>query len=253
MKKATITNQKGFTLVELMIATTVFSVILLGATTAVIQIGRMYYKGVIASRSQETARRVIDEISRAIQFNSGEITNPLDGTGQTLVVQQGAGTKIGVSSVCVGTTRFTYALNAQVVDDSSIDGYYDKNNTHTIRHALWRDTVTDSKICAVDPGAQNPTAAQTAHFMPDLTQVQPSSGMGGSELLSQYMRLTQFSVPTSGGDLQSVAIGVLYGDDDLLEPDANNPAGCKSLALGAQWCALSTLKTSVFQRVKSGQ
>lgn len=62
-------NKRGFTIIELLIATVTFSLILLIITGAIIQFSRVYYKGVVTSKTQETARSVADELSRAAQFS----------------------------------------------------------------------------------------------------------------------------------------------------------------------------------------
>lgn len=64
-------NQRGFTIIELMIATTVFSVVLLICSFAMLQIGRTYYKGIAMSRTQTVSRSIMDEVSQAIQFSGG--------------------------------------------------------------------------------------------------------------------------------------------------------------------------------------
>jgi type II secretory pathway pseudopilin PulG len=88
----------GFTIVELLIATAVFSTILLVCTAALLQIGRVYYKGVTATQTQEVARQVIDDISRNIQFNGGN-------------VQPTTGTLTGTDyKFCVGSKRYSYVL-----------------------------------------------------------------------------------------------------------------------------------------------
>ena len=51
-------GQKGFTVLELMIATTVFSVMLLLTTTGMIQIGKVYYKGLVTAKTQDTVRSI---------------------------------------------------------------------------------------------------------------------------------------------------------------------------------------------------
>lgn len=63
----------GFTIVELLIASAVFSVVLILCTTAMLQIGRVYYKGITSSQTQEAARSIMDEITRSIQFSGGTI------------------------------------------------------------------------------------------------------------------------------------------------------------------------------------
>ena len=62
-------RRTGFTIIELMIATVVFALVLLIVMGAIIQFGRIYYKGVIQSRIQERARAISDDIAKHIQFS----------------------------------------------------------------------------------------------------------------------------------------------------------------------------------------
>lgn len=62
-------DRRGFTIIELLIATVTFSLVLLIITGAIIQFSRVYYKGVVTSKTQETARSVADELARAAQFS----------------------------------------------------------------------------------------------------------------------------------------------------------------------------------------
>lgn len=70
MKKLT---NKGFTIIELLIATVIFAIILLVMTTAVVQFSRIFYKGTITSRTQEVARTAMSSIAQDIQFGSGSV------------------------------------------------------------------------------------------------------------------------------------------------------------------------------------
>lgn len=96
------TSQKGFTIIELLIATTVFSVILLIASAAIIQIGRVYYKGLISTKTQETARSVMENVSRDLQFSNSK----------ALRVNEADGRKV----YCIGDNRYTYVLGTQVTN-----------------------------------------------------------------------------------------------------------------------------------------
>jgi len=80
-----------------MIATGVFSAVLLLVTVAVMQIGRTYYKGITSTRNQEVTRSILDEISQAIQFGSGD-------------------PNITSGMVCAGGKRFSYQLDTMVSD-----------------------------------------------------------------------------------------------------------------------------------------
>lgn len=72
-KQRMIDRQEGFTVVELMIATLVFSVILTVITMGVLSFSNRYYKAVNASTTQNTTRTVIDTIGQAIQFGSAQV------------------------------------------------------------------------------------------------------------------------------------------------------------------------------------
>lgn len=107
------TNQKGFTIVELMIATTVFSFVLLVASSGVIAIGRLYYKGVTSAKTQEAARSIIEDVSRARQFTGGDYSF--------------GGAAGGLQSFCFGQDRYTYLINNRVTDDSTLGIRHDIN------------------------------------------------------------------------------------------------------------------------------
>lgn len=64
------TNQRGFTIVELLIATLVFSTVLLVITFGVIRFTNSYYKGLNSSTVQTTTQNAIDVITQSIQFSA---------------------------------------------------------------------------------------------------------------------------------------------------------------------------------------
>jgi prepilin-type N-terminal cleavage/methylation domain-containing protein len=61
-------NTKGFTVIELLIATAVFSVVLIIFLTALIRISEVFYKGVNLANTQEATRAALQDISDDIQF-----------------------------------------------------------------------------------------------------------------------------------------------------------------------------------------
>jgi prepilin-type N-terminal cleavage/methylation domain-containing protein len=96
-------NKKGFTIIELLIATVVFSLILLVVTGAIIQFSRLYYKGVIQSRTQEVARTITQDIAQNIQFG-------------------GSTPSSSPNVICIGSKRYTKVLNVQVGTGSNNHG-----------------------------------------------------------------------------------------------------------------------------------
>lgn len=91
----------GFTMVELMIATTVFSIVLLVIASALILAGRVYFKGVVSVRTQEVAREIADDISQNIQFAGGNIQTSTGG------------------GMCIGNRQYSYILNKEYIGDSA--------------------------------------------------------------------------------------------------------------------------------------
>jgi len=120
----------GFTIVELLIATLVFSVVLLIVTSGIMQVTRVYMKGVTETNTQNTARSVMDTISQAIQFGGGVVTqtatSPVSGTDYAF---------------CIGSQQFSYRLGWQV-----------ENGTNATNHQAWHGLVQRS---AADCSAQN--------------------------------------------------------------------------------------------------
>lgn len=102
-------NQKGFTIVELMIATVVFSSILLLCAFGLLNIGRTYYKGVTSARTQEAARSIIDDIAQSIQFGPG----PVYTTGTEAAV----GT---TGYYCAGGKRYSYKRDWQLTGNRHV-------------------------------------------------------------------------------------------------------------------------------------
>ncbi|MBA2278920.1 prepilin-type N-terminal cleavage/methylation domain-containing protein [Candidatus Saccharibacteria bacterium] len=212
-------NQHGFTIIELMIATAVFSLVLLVCAAAVAHVGRIYYKGIVTSRTQDTARRINQEVSTVAQF-----------TGSSGIRSTGPVTLSGIDTYayCIGNTRFSYAK------DKALGTGLGKS-----AHVLWKDSHGQTEAC----------------IPLDLTQTIPG-GADGSELLGPNMRLPIFSV-VAANKLVTINLTVTYGDSsDLFIPEdlAAVPAIpaytiCKGLLVGGQFCAVSSINTSVLKRL----
>lgn len=88
-------NMKGFTLVELMVATSVFAVVLIVCAVGLLQVGRTYYKGVTVTKTQEVARAIMDDVTGAVEYSS---------VAPSGLLSDGSGNK----AYCVGNTRFSF-------------------------------------------------------------------------------------------------------------------------------------------------
>lgn len=209
-------KQRGFTIVELLVALTVFSVVLVVVTAAIIQISRVYYKGVTETQVQGATRDIMDTISQGIQFGGGTITGTPTGV-----------TPGGSYAFCLGNQQYSYRPGYQLVDNTP--------GTNQTNHAL---VVNTAAACSGSP----------AQAM--------SGTVSGREMLAPNMRVSNLVVKNVGGNLYQVQIRVVYGDDDLLVSPSGNSNGAKATdaackgQTGRQFCAVSELNTVVIRRVK---
>ncbi len=207
-------SMAGFTLVELMISTGVFSVVLLICTTAVLVIGQDFHKAAIASLTQNTSRNIIDNITRELQYNTG-----------TVSTDSNTFNSVTVNAACIGTVRYSYLLGYELVDG---DGSFSITNQQS-PHVLWRDS-TPSTGCT----PANVTGALS----------------GGKELISLHTRLrvgNGLNITTAisnTGTLYNIDVAVIYGDKDVITAADK----CVASRSGGAFCGLSELHTAVFRK-----
>ena len=213
MTKSLRYRSDGFTILELMIATMVFAVVLMVVTIGILQVARVYYKGVTETNTQNTARNIIDTIAQAIQFSGGDVTT----TPATPV----AGTDY---AFCVGDRQFTFRLGWQV------ESGFNPTQNQTW-HALVQNTVAG---CSSSSAAQN-LSNQT---------------INGRDLMGRHMRLSNLVVQNLGTNQYRVTVRVVFGDNDLLNNPTTATAQCQSVTAGTQFCAVSELSTVVLKRVQ---
>jgi prepilin-type N-terminal cleavage/methylation domain-containing protein len=92
-------SDAGFTILELMIATMVFSVILLVVAAGILSFTNQYIKGITSSNTQAAARTLMADVAQTIQFSSGQVTPP-------------AG--LNPTKVCVGNVAYYYEIGKKV-------------------------------------------------------------------------------------------------------------------------------------------
>jgi prepilin-type N-terminal cleavage/methylation domain-containing protein len=217
-------NNKGFTIIELMIASMVFSIVLILCVSGMIQIGRMYYKGVTTSRTQETARTILDSVSQAIQFSGGSIT-PLVASADGDANQY---------SFCVNTKRFSVYKGRQVVDSGAV-------TADQARHALVVDDVSTG--CPAPQDLNDPNLNPPGGAAPALTAT-------SRELIPAGLRISNILITAdTANKLYTVTVRVVSGDSDLLDNANATNATCKVQRQGSQFCAVSELSTVVQKRL----
>lgn len=225
MKK--LSHQHGFTIIELMFATVVFSAVLLLCLTGIIQIGRVYYKGVTTARTQEAARSLMDEVAQSIQFSADAVTLSSGPAGPD-VTPNPADPSVNYRFACIGDRRLSFVIDRRVTGTVN-------ENEKTTAHGAWVDDLnscSSSGAVAVNLSSSNP------------------GGTNGRELLGDNMRLSKFDIDCGvGNGLCRVSVGVVYGSQDLIEY-VDGSAKCKGSVTDTQYCAFSELNTLVQKRVQ---
>lgn len=64
---APISSEKGFTLIEIMLAMAVFSFVLMITVAGFVQVNRQYTKGITVRKAQDSARTIVEQIGREIR------------------------------------------------------------------------------------------------------------------------------------------------------------------------------------------
>ena len=204
---------KGFTVVELTIATAVFAAVLLVGLSSFLGVGKVFYKGLTHSQTQAAAQQILDRISADVQFGSIIGSVQATGTGSS-------------QYICLGNIRYTYNLY-QVVDLNAHD--IEQNQLGLLRDGLPSPYGCGSPFGSAKVAFNNPT-----------------------ELLGEKMRLSKMditAVKDSTGsdvkDLWSVSLTVAYGDDTSLQDSGSSEPACNSNLANSQFCSVIKLSTSV--------
>ena len=212
-------KKSGFTIIELLIATSVFSIIMLVVTTGIIRIGQSYYKGIIQSRTQEVTRSVGEDISRTIQLSKGIVSKDDDDPDRTRIT-------------CVGDVRYVHNINKQVPANEGLISYRLTPNDD----CLDEDQGTDRKELL----GQNMRLLKFEVKKPDEDQsgrtwkIDIRVAYGESDLLSAY---NDDESSPNGWDGGNTNVPAVYN------------ATCKSGIAGSSFCATSKLDILVKRRL----
>ncbi|MCA9330400.1 prepilin-type N-terminal cleavage/methylation domain-containing protein [Candidatus Saccharibacteria bacterium] len=234
-----INKQAGFTILELLIATAIFSVILLVATSGIIYLGKIFYKGVTLSKTQEKARTISEELSKSLQFSG---SRPEFNNGS-------------VKILCMGDTRYYYTIGTKVDDPAATLNSPGQIGLVAIRLGTY-EYNPDGTLKGIN--------ASSCSLCPITLQ---SCQLEKRQLLSKNMRLTEFSLGQVGdpnNNLWNIKVGIAYGDGDLFvdnsgtamsdiifkDPAKATEARCTSNQSGGSFCAVSKLDTTLKRRIK---
>ncbi|MEI6237230.1 MAG: prepilin-type N-terminal cleavage/methylation domain-containing protein [Candidatus Saccharibacteria bacterium] len=102
-------KQRGFTIIELMIAITVFTIAIMLVTTGVIQLGRLYRQGTTKARLLTASREIHAQFVQDLQYAAKDLET--------------ATTAANENAICLGTTRYRVVtdINASNYGELSVD------------------------------------------------------------------------------------------------------------------------------------
>ncbi len=218
-------GSNGFTIIELLIASGVFATLLLLSLSGFLQIGRLFYKGVSATQTQQVARQVMDTIQADINFSQNS------------------------SVVVAADSSFTASVNGV---NRTFTRYYFCANKH--RYTFIQGKVVNSAAEATmmsTPQAGWHDFGLLRDRMPGNSCAPPFTGAFTAlnnpvELLSDNMRISNFTVAQVGGDpLYNVNLKIAYGNDAILQNPTLTTATCDSSLSSSQYCFITNLLTTV--------
>ncbi len=214
----------GFTIVELMIATLIFSMMLIITMTAFIQIGRIFYKTLIISRTNEVARNISDDVAENLRTLNYKAPDAPQGSINSTV-----------RYVCINNNFYFFEIGSQYISTSS--------DPHA-QVGLRKFTATDC------------SASQAPNYYAQASQL-----LGERMRVSKFQlgdtAVASNAAPGScpAASACQLNIRIAYGDNDLLASRSGDPAGpgaqdatCQGLPSGSEFCAVSELQTAVLGR-----
>ncbi len=222
-------DKKGFTLVELLLAMAVFSFVLTLCLAVFIQINRLYYRGISISKSQETARNLVTELTGRIQ--AGTVTRPsrplppIDFPGSTRHTQ---------AYFCIGDVVYYYKLGVRASD---VPAAVASNPAQGGRHVLARWTAPNFCTTAEPPAVTDFRV-----------------GARAVDLVDDNTGLYHFDVSSS-----QIELTIAYGNPNLIDPAslaANHSTTGDSQDIRCNggrdvtFCGISQLETEVVTRTR---
>ena len=239
----------GFTIVELLIASAVFSTVLLVALTGFLQIGRVFYKGVSNTQTQDAARQVINDLADNLKTASST-----DQVGAPTTTPSGA-----YRYLCVGSYRYTWgfykntaaaAPNRPIFFNANTGPNYDPGSTNA-SFGLLKNVVPGEGTCPA-PCVQNggPSSVATCSNSANCAPIgcQPLDTSSPTEMLGNGMRIGDISITSaSAQDLYNLGVTIAFGDDEVLDYDAGGQPFCTGNTTDQKFCAVDQLSTTVFR------
>ena len=208
-------SKKGFTLIELMLAMTFISVLLIAIALTTIQISTIYTKGITLREVDQAGRTVSDELQRSIASSVPFNTTPKSVTTPTskYVVRDGGG------RLCLGDYSYAWNYGSALRGGAGAPAVYNKySDGSEVRFAKVEDA--GGALCAND-------SVQTI----DKSKASDLLTSGDRDLVMHQFTISQTAENDEIGQAL-YAISMVIGTNDREQLTAND-ASCKPPAEGA--------------------
>jgi prepilin-type N-terminal cleavage/methylation domain-containing protein len=209
-------NKAGFTLIELMLAMTFISVLLVAIAMTTIQISNIYNKGITLREVNQAGRAVSTELQQSIASSVPfDVTPKSDNTPETAtsryVVRPGGG------RLCLGSYSYAWNYGSALAGGAGAPAVYNKyDNNESVRFAKVEDA--GGALCA-DVTLPIPHAKSNELL-----------SSGDRELVLHSLKVTEASSdPATNQALY--AITMIIGTNDRAQLTTDN-ASCKPPASG---------------------
>ncbi|HUD03730.1 MAG TPA: prepilin-type N-terminal cleavage/methylation domain-containing protein [Patescibacteria group bacterium] len=203
-------NQKGFTILELMIAISVFTIAIVLITSGVIAVGRYYQQGATKAKLLTAAREIHSQFTQVVQYSGSE----LDPSHPIITY---AANGVQYKATCIGATRYLWSnINDQT------QRYYGDFMTDDITNRSCGDT----------------TISKPQHPLP--TNIPYNSAIATNTKVINFL--------IKGSDPYTLTTTFVIGSQDMFVSN-NYGRQCQSNVLGSEFCAVVSLTSTVARKV----
>jgi type II secretory pathway pseudopilin PulG len=221
-------SEGGFTIVELMIATMVFSTIMIIASATIVRFTSMFQRGLTETTTQNAARAIIDDISSQLQTTSLN--------GFTSVTAAPDGTR----GYCVQQVRYNYRLG-QLIGVNGVPGGLVKQD-----QGLPEGCGDAQGIASVRPTDGQELLGQNMRLAQLAIDPDPSNSLFAVRVIVAHgdddLLCSRF-VANSCQEGAAVLTSSQFADTGIL-----SGLQCRAGA-GSQYCAVMSLSTTVKRRL----
>ena len=226
-------NQNGLTILEVMLATTIFAMIMIICFYVIALVAKTYIKGVTETRVQATAQVIVNTIGDSIKSTGAELV-PLN------VSPHDPSKYGGWRGYCIAGVIYSFKPGFQLVEKSWLPATPPTPNNKSDQLLIRHQAGGDCRNADPEPDPITATTIDNAN----------------QELMHPGMRLIEFEISNdidpylykisikvvNGGDINNATI-----DNEVFVFDGSNIKACKPRQ---ETCSVLSLTKEVYQRIQ---